>query len=236
MQMPADTSLVAAVRDGLAALADPVRAPQMQVYMKSAMPFRGVPTPARRMLMRELLAGWAPGGRAVWEATVRALWDGAKYREERYAAIDVCGHRSARTWQDAATMPLYEHLIVSGAWWDHVDAVAIHFAGRILRAAPDAVTPTIRRWVTAEDRWLRRSAVIGQNGAKEKTDTDLLADAIDANLEDGDFFIRKGIGWALREYAKTNPDWVLAFVATRELSPLSRREATKHLAGVGGRP
>ncbi len=232
MQMPADKSLVAAVRDGLATLGDPAKAPQMQAYMKSAMPFRGVPTPARRELMRGLLAAWAPGERPVWEATVRMLWDGAEYREERYAAIDVCGHRSARTWQDAAAMPMYEHLIVSGAWWDHVDAVAIHFAGPILRADPDTVTPTIRGWATAGDRWLRRSAIIVQNGAKNATDTDLLAEAIDANLDDGDFFLRKGIGWALREYAKTNPEWVRAFVATRELSPLSRREATKHLTGV----
>jgi 3-methyladenine DNA glycosylase AlkD len=226
-------SLVAAVRDGLAALGDPVKAPPMQAYMKSAMPFRGVPTPARRRLMNELLAVWAPAGRPVWEATVRTLWDGAEYREERYAAIDVCGHRSVRAWQDAATMRLYEHLIVSGAWWDHVDAVAIHFVGPVLRATPDEVRPTIRRWVSADDRWLRRSSVIVQNGAKAATDTALLAEAIDANLTDGDFFLRKGIGWALREYAKTNPEWVRAFVAARELSPLSRREATKHLTGVG---
>jgi 3-methyladenine DNA glycosylase AlkD len=232
MQMPADKSLVGAVRDGLATLGDPAKAPQMQAYMKSAMPFRGVPTPARRALMRGLLATWAPGGRPVWEATVRKLWDGAEYREERYAAIDVCGHRSARAWQDAATVPLYEYLIVSGAWWDHVDAVAIHFVGPILRAAPDTVTPTIRRWITAGDRWLRRSAIIVQNGARGATDTDLLAEAIDANLDDRDFFLRKGIGWALREYAKTDPEWVRAFVAARELSPLSRREATKHLTGV----
>jgi 3-methyladenine DNA glycosylase AlkD len=232
MQMPADKSLVAAVRDGLATLGDPVKAPQMQAYMKSAMPFRGVPTPARRKLMKELLTDRAPGERPVWEATVLMLWDGAEYREERYAAIDICGHRSARAWQDAATVPLYEHLIVSGAWWDHVDAVAIHFAGPILRVAPDTVRPTIRRWMTASDRWLRRSSIIVQNRAKDATDTDLLAEAIDANLGDGDFFIRKGIGWALREYAKTNPAWVRAFVAARELSPLSRREATKHLTAV----
>lgn len=234
--MHADDDLVAALRDGLAALGDPVKAPQMQAYMKSVMPFRGVPTPARTKMVKEVLAARAPGDRPTWEATVRALWDGATFREERYLAIDLCGHRTARAWQDAATVPLYEHLIVTGAWWDHVDAVAIHLVGPILRAAPAAVTPTVRRWVPDGDRWLRRSAIIVQNGAKAATDTELLAEAIDANLGDGDFFVRKGIGWALREYAKTNPDWVQAFVAGRELSPLSRREATKHLTGAGGRP
>ena len=227
--MDPDEHLVAAIRGGLAELGDAVKAPQMQAYMKSAMPYRGVATPARTKFMKGLLAARAPGERAVWDATVRALWDGAAYREERYAAIDLCGHRSARSWQDAATIPLYEHLIVSGAWWDHVDATAIHLVGPILRSEPAAVTPTIRRWATDADRWRRRSAIIVQNGAKGATDTRLLADAIEANIADRDFFVRKAIGWALREYAKTNPDWVRTFAVGHDLSPLSRREAMKHL-------
>jgi 3-methyladenine DNA glycosylase AlkD len=229
-QVDADRELLTAVRDGLAALADPVKAPQMQAYMKSAMPYRGVPTPPRRALMRELLAVRPPVARATWAATVRALWDGAAYREERYAATDLCGHGSARAWQDAATVPLYEHFIVTGAWWDHVDAVAIHLVGSILRADPAGVGPTVRRWTTDEDRWLRRSSIIVQVGSKRATDTALLAAAIEPNVDDPDFFIRKGIGWALREYAKTDPDWVRTFVAAHELSALSRREATRHLA------
>ena len=221
--------LLAAVRRGLAALGDAKKAPQMQAYMKSAMPFRGVPTPARVKLMKGLLATHAPRDRETWESTVRALWDGASHREERYAAIDLCAHRSARSWQDPATVPLYEHLIVDGAWWDHVDAVAIHLVGPILRGHPAEVAPTIRRWATDEDRWRRRAAVIVQNGARAETDTGLLTFAIEANADDGDFFLRKGIGWALREYAKTDPQWVWAFVAEHDLAPLSRREATKHL-------
>jgi 3-methyladenine DNA glycosylase AlkD len=226
----ADQELVAAIRSGLAAAGDPSKAPEMQAYMKSTMPFRGVPTPARTKLMRGVLAQWLPRDRPTWEATVRTLWDGASFREERYAAIDVCAHRTARRWQDATTVPLYEHLIVTGAWWDHVDAVAIHFVGPILRADPAGVAPTIRGWAVDDDRWLRRSAIIVQNGAKRSTDTHLLANAIEPNIGDVDFFIRKGIGWALREYAKTDPAWVRAFVADHDLAPLSRREAMKHLA------
>ncbi len=228
-QLDADRELLLDVRDGLAALADPVKAPQMQAYMKSAMPYRGVATPPRRTLMNELLAARFPADRATWEATVRALWDDAAYREERYAAIDLCAHRTARAWQDAATVPLYEHFIVTGAWWDHVDAVAVHLVGPILRSDPAGVEPRIRRWMTDDDRWLRRSAIIVQNGSKRATDTGLLAAAIESNVDDPDFFIRKGIGWALREYAKTDPEWVRSFVAVHELSALSRREATRHL-------
>jgi 3-methyladenine DNA glycosylase AlkD len=226
----ADQEVIAAIRNGLGAAADAAKAPAMQAYMKSTMPFRGVQTPARTRLMRGIVAAWTPPDRATWEATIRALWDGATFREERYAAIDLCAHRAARRWHDAGTVPLYEHLIVTGAWWDHVDAVAIHFVGPILRADHGGVAPTVRRWAIDGDRWLRRSAIIVQNGAKRSTDARLLAEAIECNIADVDFFIRKGIGWALREYAKTDPDWVRDFVTRHELAPLSVREAMKHLS------
>lgn len=88
----------------------------------------------------------------------------------------------------------------------------------------------LRTWARAPDRWLRRTAVICQLGAKDGTDLELLTEAIEANLDDGDFFLRKGIGWALRQYARTDPDWVRSFVAAHPaLSPLSRKEALKHL-------
>jgi 3-methyladenine DNA glycosylase AlkD len=89
----------------------------------------------------------------------------------------------------------------------------------------------VRGWITDEDLWRRRTSIIVQNGAKSATDDELLTDAIVANLDDRDFFIRKAIGWALRERAKSDPDSVRAFVAAYgdRLSPLSRREATKHL-------
>ena len=127
-------------------------------------------------------------------------------------------------------MPLYEHMIVSGAWWDHVDAVAPRI-GALLRSYPEAVRPTVLSWSAREDRWLRRTSVICQVGAKTSTDLELLTAAVLANAGDRDFFLRKGIGWALRDYARTDPDWVRAFVATRAdvLSPLSQREALKHL-------
>ena len=225
-------TLAAALRAGLAAIADPGKAPAMQAYMKSAMPFRGVPTPERRQLVREVLtARGTPTDRATWESTVRDLWDNAAYREERYVAVDLCALRSARVWQDPAVVPMYDHFVITGAWWDHVDAVAIALVGPILRAHRATVTPVVRGWIDDPDPWRRRSSVIVQNGAKSHTDQALLSEAILANAGDTDFFLRKGIGWALREYAKTDPAWVRSFVDTHhdQLSPLSRQEATKHL-------
>ena len=227
----ADAGLVDALRDGLAALGDPAKAPEMQRYMKSTMPYRGVPTPARRQLVRAALAAHAPTDRATWEATVRRLWDDAAFREERYVAIDLCAHRTARAWQDVDTVPLYDHMVVTGAWWDHVDSVAIPLLGPILRAAPGSMTPLVRQWSVDDDMWRRRTSIIVHNGSKAATDLDLLTDVIVANEDDRRFFVAKAIGWALREQAKTDPSWVRAFVAAHadRMAPLSVREALKHL-------
>ena len=228
--------LVGSVRASLAALGDPAKAVPMQMYMKSTMPFRGVPSPALKRLLRGLFEIHPPDDRASWESTARLLWDDAAYREERYAAIAFTGHRVARGWQDPDAVRLYEHLIVTGAWWDYVDEVASRRVGPILRAYPQEMAALLRRWAVDDDLWRRRTAIIAQLGSKESTDVDLLADVVTANLLDGapvtrDFFIRKAIGWALRQHARVDPDWVRAYVAANRdrLSPLSIREATKHL-------
>lgn len=228
--------LVEAVKVGLAAVGDSVKAPAMQAYMKSAMPFRGVAAPELRRLLRGLVEIHPPPDRASWEATVRVLWDEASYREERYAATALSGHRDAREWQDLDTVPLYEHMIVTGAWWDHVDELASRRVGPILRAYPVEMAALLRGWAVDDDLWRRRTAIIAQLGAKDSTDVDLLTDVLTANLLDGgavtrDFFVRKAIGWALRQQARTDPDWVRAYVSANRdrLSPLSVREAMKHL-------
>ncbi|PXY19320.1 DNA alkylation repair protein [Prauserella muralis] len=224
------TSLVDAVRAGLAELADPAKAPDMRRYMKSELPFRGVQKPSRQRLATRLFAEHPLPGRDAWLAAVRRLWREAAYREERYLAIDLTGYRAYARWQAPDLLPLYEELIVTGAWWDFVDEVAIHRVGPLLRAFPDAVEPAIRAWAHDSDRWKRRAAVICQIGSKAETDTGLLASCIEASLADGDFFLRKAIGWALRQYSRTSPQWVRAFVTAHpDLAPLSRTEALKHL-------
>jgi len=224
--------LIAAIRAGLAAAGDPARAPAMQAYMKSAMPYYGVLAPGQRELFRAVFATHPLSDRDTWLATVRTLWDQATHREERYAAIALSGAKAYARWQAPDLVPgLYQDLIVTGAWWDYVDDLAIHRVGPLLRAAPGTITPVMRDWSAGTDLWLRRSAIICQIGSKAGTDLELLTLAIDRATGERGFFLRKAIGWALREYAKTDPDWVRAFVADRadRLSPLSRREALKHL-------
>ncbi|GAA3387330.1 DNA alkylation repair protein [Cryptosporangium minutisporangium] len=228
--MPVE-DLVAAVRTGLAAVADPSKAPGMQAYMKSTMPFLGVQKTPRAAVTKSVFTEHPLPDRASWEAAVRELWHGATYREERYAAIALTGAKAYRVHQDADTLPLYRELIVDGAWWDYVDELASNRVGPILRADRATVTPLIRAWSTDADRWLRRTAILSQLMFKADTDLGLLVDVIEPNLDDRDFFLRKAIGWALRQYAWTDPDWVRAYVAAHEdqLSPLSRREALKNI-------
>jgi 3-methyladenine DNA glycosylase AlkD len=225
-----DRNLVDDVRAALAAVADPVRATAMQAYMKSAMPFRGAPKPVQVAALRPALAAHPVTDRATWEATVRELYDGAAYREERYAALAVLGARAARPWLDLDLVPLLEHLVVTGAWWDLVDDVAGHQVAPLHRAHPDQMAPVVRRWAHHEDLWLRRTAILSQLGSGVATDRVLLTDVIEANAASREFFHRKAIGWALRDLAWKDPDWVLAFVESHpDLSALSTREALKNL-------
>ncbi len=203
----------------------------MQSYMKSAMPYLGVPKPARERVLRPVFAARILPDPSSWSATVLALWRGAKFREERYAAIDLTGHRAYRAFQRAETLDLYDEMITTGAWWDYVDDIAAHRVGPLLAAHPAVIRPVILRWSRDGDRWRRRSSIICQLSFKAATDLELLYACIDANLEDRDFFIRKAIGWALRQYAWTDPAEVGRFVSARagRLAPLSRREALKNI-------
>lgn len=225
--------VVAAVRSELARAGDPGRAAAQQAYMKSAMPYRGITAPELKALLRPLLADPALQlpDRREWEAAVRELWDGATHREERYAATALTGHRAYRRWQDPDTLELYRHLVTTGAWWDHVDEIASQRVGPILLSHREEVTPVVLDWSQDDDLWLRRTAVISQLTFREKTDLGLLRAVIEANLDDTSFWLRKAIGWALRQHARTDPDWVRAVVDEygERLSGLSRREALKHL-------
>jgi 3-methyladenine DNA glycosylase AlkD len=227
--VPADLILIDRVRTALRGAADPERAPRMQAYMKSPMPYLGISVPTVRRLVRIEAKARPPASPAVLADTAGALWRAATHREERYAATALTAVPAARALQTTTLLPLYHEMITTGAWWDHVDEVSRRI-GTLLVAYPDELRPTIRAWARDPDRWLRRTSVICQLGLKDATDTELLRDAIRANQHDPDFFLRRAIGWALREYAKTDPDWVRAFVETQELSPLSRREALRHLS------
>ncbi|MDR2320501.1 MAG: DNA alkylation repair protein [Microbacterium sp.] len=223
--MTSSSPLAAAVREVLRDAADPALAPGQQAYMKSAMPFLGVRVPDVRRLTREAARGVADADE-LRDAAL-GLWRAAEYREERYAAQALMALRPLRGRLDM--LDVHEEMVRTGAWWDHVDEVA-HRLADLLDAHPAELAVELRVWADDEDFWIRRVAIIAQLQRKGATDRALLADAIEPNIADREFFIRKAIGWALRDFARTDPEWVRAFVdAHPALSPLSRREALKHL-------
>jgi 3-methyladenine DNA glycosylase AlkD len=223
--------VVRAVCRALAAAADPVKAPQMQAYMKSAMPYRGVSAPRQRAIWREVLAAHSMNCDELRDAALH-LWRHARFREERYAAIALTDARAHADCRDMSLLPVVEEMIVTGAWWDYVDALATHHLGDILRAEPRRMKPILRKWARDGDSmWKRRAAILSQVRFKRDTDLALLYDCIEPNLTHRDFFIRKAIGWALRQYAWADPREVQRYVAANRarLSPLSIREALKNV-------
>jgi 3-methyladenine DNA glycosylase AlkD len=192
--------------------------------MKSAMPFYGVPVPEVRRIARAATKGMTDA--AALRGAAIELWDGASHREERYAAMAILALGPLKA--DPGLIPLVEHMVRTGQWWDITDELA-HRLAEALDARPEPTAALMRVWSVDGDFWIRRSSILSQLGRRERLDPALLADTIAPNTDDREFFIRKAIGWALREYARIEPDWVRRFVADHELSPLSVREALKHL-------
>jgi 3-methyladenine DNA glycosylase AlkD len=202
----------------------------MQAYMKSTMPYHGVTSPQVDAICRRVFAEYPIPSCVEWQAAILELWRGARYREERYVAIRLVSLKRHRECWSPELMPMLEEMIVNGAWWDYVDAVA-QVVGELLRSHPKKIRPVMRAWSKDANLWKRRVSIICQLTFKRDTDLELLYANIEPNLPDRDFFIRKAIGWALRQYAWTDPKEVARYVREHEtqLSGLSRREALKNI-------
>lgn len=218
---------VADLKSALAGEADPGRAAEMRAYMKDRFPFYGIGTEPRRRLLKAVVTrrgGW-PKVEEARELS-RMLWREAE-REFHYCGQEILEKRSRLL--TVADLPLVEHLVTQQSWWDTVDFLATKLSGEILKRQRDQLVPATSRWLDSGDLWLQRTAILCQLKWKAETDRAVLAGVIERTRESPEFFLRKAIGWALREYAKTDPEWVRDFVDRTELSPLSRREALKHL-------
>jgi len=154
-----------------------------------------------------------------------------EYREDRYAAIELTEFRFYRAWQTLDALPIYEERIITGAWWDFVDQIASGRLALLLRQYPGRMRNKMPQWSRSRNLWKRRSAILCQHTFKRETDLDLLCAAIEPSLGSKDFFLQKAIGWALRQYAWTNPREVRRYVRANEerLSAFSKREAFKNI-------
>lgn len=223
--------LQADLRRELAAAGDRERAQGAQRYMKSAMPFYGVGADPLRAICRQLFDRHPLADAAAWRAALRALYFAARHREERYVAIELLKAPRYQAWLDLDALPLVEEMLAAGAWWDLVDAIATRPLGELLRRHPGPVRQRLLAWSRGEDLWLRRAAILAQLHFRQTTDTALLARLIAPSLGRREFFLAKAIGWALRQLARSDPEWVRDYVARQreQLAPLSLREATKRL-------
>lgn len=207
--------------------ANPAEAVAMKKYMRDQFEYLGIKSPQSAALMRDFIKenGLPPLDKL--DEISRDLWS-LPQREFQYAAMTLIGKLEKKVAPEFITT--LEYLITTKSWWDTVDALASHAVGSQFKRFPDIREKYLKKWRKSENFWLRRTTLLFQLGYKKETDFDLLTELVHENLGSDEFFINKAIGWALRQYAHTDPAPVKKFVtATKALHPLSRREALKNI-------
>lgn len=231
--MPAHTSspwadaAVTGLKDAFATAGDPERAADMRRYMRDQFAFFGVPAPERRAIARRVLGPLGAPSASDLEILGPLAW-AVDEREVQHTAVDLL----VRHVQIARPelLAVVGQLVTTKSWWDTVDPLAANVVGPLVRSHPSLVW-ILDSWIDGDELWLARTAILHQLGYKDDTDTERLFGYSLAWASCPDFFARKAIGWALRQYARTDPDAVRRFLAEHGdvLSPLSVREAAKHL-------
>lgn len=197
----------------------------MKKYMKDKFEFLGIKSSKRKELQKEFFKDIDKKS-PIDKTLVNNLWS-KNYREYQYLAIDYLIKKKKKL--EKEDILFVKELITNKSWWDSVDLIASHLLGEICKLYPELVDEYIIDWSKDENLWIRRSTILYQLKYKENVDTNILERVIRNNKEDNDFFIRKAIGWMLREYSKTNKEWVKVFISENELSKLSIKEASKYL-------
>lgn len=205
---------------------NPERSVQMHQYMRGLFPFIGLDKKSREMLQNEFFKNAGYPSRKDLFAVVFKLWR-LPEREFQMCAIGLL--RKFQNTLKEEDIKSIENLIVTKSWWDTVDGLSGWICGTYFKLYPKKTGEITLKWVESDNFWLQRSSLLFQLKYKEDTDKDLLQNYISKLANEKEFFIRKAIGWILREYSKTNPEWVKEFITTVHLSPLSLREAKKYI-------
>lgn len=217
-------SFVQALDSGLRELSNPAKVPQMEAYMKNLFPYVGVMTTERRLLFKALAESFQLKKAPLNADLVLTLWE-RKEREFAYVAMDYIALFEKKL--NASHLNLIQQLIITKSWWDTVDYLASHALGNIFKNNPELIPSSITSWVNSDNIWLNRSAILFQLNYKKNTDEELLYHCIKQLKDKKEFFIQKAIGWALRNYSRTNADWVRQTTEELRLSGLARREALR---------
>jgi len=207
------------------AAADPAKAVAMGQYMRNQFGFYGLSSPLRQQLLTAFIKeNGLPKSDSIAEIT-HSAWQ-LPQREMQYAAMFVL-QKQIKELPDTA-IELFEQLTVEKSWWDSIDFIAPNLVGSHFQCFPEIRDETLSKWMLSGNFWLQRSCLIFQLKYKEQTDEALLFELCRQLGGEKEFFIRKAIGWALRQYARTAPQAVKQFVDSTDLQPLSKREALKH--------
>jgi 3-methyladenine DNA glycosylase AlkD len=199
----------------------------MSKYMKNNFLFFGIKTKERRRIFKNI---WTENKKEVTENTreIALLLYSKEERELHYCAIEILIKNLKNNYLKD-DIKLIKKLITANSWWDSIDFLSKYLLGNYLLQFPEETDSVIQKFSSSENMWLNRSAILFQLGYKEKTNFDVLKLVCYKHKETTDFFIQKAIGWALREYAKTNPEGVKNFVSISNLKKLSEKEALKNL-------
>ena len=205
--------------------ADPELAKPMQAYMKNLYTFYGLKSPLRRTLMKQTMSLYPKDLLLHVNDIARDLYKD-HHRELHYVAIE-CVDKAQKYW-NIHTIELLEYMITTHSWWDSVDSIA-PLVGLYFQKFPEQRMTFITKWMASKNMWLQRICILHQKRYKAQTDQQLLFSLCIQLKESKEFFIRKAIGWALREYSYVHPHSVISFVHSHEFSGLTKREALKHL-------
>ena len=217
---------IAALRARFETQASTENAAHMKAYMRDQFEFFGIKTPERRAIIREFVKKNGLPELPELEWVVPRLWKEPQ-RELQHAAMELLHRRVNEL--DLGHLPILELMVKNKSWWDTVDYISYKLVGTLLAQHPKEERTIARRYSKSDNLWLNRVSIIFQLLRKKDTDTGLLEEVIRRHSAHEDFFIRKAIGWALRDCAYTDPEWVKRLVEGMPLSALSRREARKNL-------
>ncbi|WEM45312.1 DNA alkylation repair protein (plasmid) [Photobacterium sp. DA100] len=199
----------------------------MQAYMKTDQPFYGVKAPERKAIFKQAREHTKITSFIEYKRLVLWLWSGEN-REEQYLALDVAEYYKAFRTIDA--FPVYEEMLTEASHWDTVDKIASSLIGPLVKEHRE-LEQVVRNWRQSDNMWLRRASLLIHLKHKSETNLPLLEETILMLASENEFFIQKAVGWVLREYAKTDAQYVKLFVQRyqQQLPPLSQREALKNL-------
>ena len=196
----------------------------MKAYMRDQFEFFGIKAPLQKSLRKEFLKTHHINHVEDLRILIPLIWEQPEREFQHFGLYLFEKHIKKIT---PEFLDLIEYMVVTKSWWDTVDFIAPHLVGTLMKQYPNSIESTIRKWLDSGNMWLQRSAILFQLKYKSETDTELLFRIIEELSGSTEFFIRKAIGWSLREYSKTNPEIILKFVETHQLSGLSHREALK---------